>query len=580
MPVRRFAVLGILLLGITCPAAPDAGAADVCPLAEGWEYTWTGAGETPGDWSPLIEPGWPARHSQGGEFWQRVTIPDTSIADPAILLPGVFLFFEAYLDGVRIAGNAHIDKPDTLEVTGFSWYLIELPPHGGVLSLRIVSTYYLTGIGGTPLFGSRAGIYRWITSRDFSRLVIASMCVVVSLISVLLHIGYRKQPEFLFLGLFSICVGAYVFHYTFVKDLLLDRPDFWLYLWLGVIFVMPAGLLGYSSIVFADDRTNRYRLLLRVHIAFLAIGLPVGIVFPDTAGNIVLIVLRILYLLYVAVLLIDVGVRAMKGNRNAAWFLAGLALMAGFGIRDVLSALGLVPWYRPILHIGMCCFLASLSVIVARRAIGVHRRVEEYSRERERIIHELHDGIGGLMTNINLIAEMDGRNRRNEDPDRFATIAALAREGLTEIRQFMRSMDEEECTWERLVASFRRHGSDALEPHGISLSLHAEIGPGVDSPSSHRYLNLSRIYAEALTNAIKHAQATRVEVVFTVSVQGLELRITDNGTGFSPSTGAAGRGLKTMKHRIEALGGALEITSDRGVSLLFTVSPENTPHEG
>ena len=72
---------------------------------------------------------------------------------------------------------------------------------------------------------------------------------------------------------------------------------------------------------------------------------------------------------------------------------------------------------------------------------------------------------------------------------------------------------------------------------------------------------------EALTNAIKYSQATRVEVAARTEDSRLLLSVTDNGVGFKSEEPAAasatgsGLGLKGMRRRIEECGGTLSIES-------------------
>lgn len=81
-------------------------------------------------------------------------------------------------------------------------------------------------------------------------------------------------------------------------------------------------------------------------------------------------------------------------------------------------------------------------------------------------------------------------------------------------------------------------------------------------------LALYRIFQEAVTNALKHARATRLQVTLARAAGGLKLRVEDNGHGFKPA--AAGRaaapsrsslGLLNMRERAEFIGGTLAVSS-------------------
>jgi signal transduction histidine kinase len=88
---------------------------------------------------------------------------------------------------------------------------------------------------------------------------------------------------------------------------------------------------------------------------------------------------------------------------------------------------------------------------------------------------------------------------------------------------------------------------------GLDLQLHVEgdaapLPPGVE-------LSAYRIVQEALTNVLKHAEATRVDVLLRYGARSLELEVTDDGTGTAPN--GSGHGLIGMRERAALYGGTL-----------------------
>jgi signal transduction histidine kinase len=75
-----------------------------------------------------------------------------------------------------------------------------------------------------------------------------------------------------------------------------------------------------------------------------------------------------------------------------------------------------------------------------------------------------------------------------------------------------------------------------------------------------------RIAQEALHNALRHANATRIEVTLTADVDVTALVVTDDGVSFAPAGAGAGRklGLTSMRERAEEAGGTLTVTSEPG----------------
>ena len=71
---------------------------------------------------------------------------------------------------------------------------------------------------------------------------------------------------------------------------------------------------------------------------------------------------------------------------------------------------------------------------------------------------------------------------------------------------------------------------------------------------------------ESLSNIIKHAKATMVDVRFSVEAGRVSLEVRDNGIGLDGRRGS-GRGLVNMQNRAREMGGGLEVTSDKGTQL-------------
>ena len=184
--------------------------------------------------------------------------------------------------------------------------------------------------------------------------------------------------------------------------------------------------------------------------------------------------------------------------------------------------------------------------------------------EKEKILKDLHDGIGGITTNINLLAELA---QKQDDLAvvrlSLATIAELARESLTEIRSFIQSLDTRELTWQAVAAEFRAIGSRTIESHGIRFSLDASVPDVGTTPTSSIAMNLFRIYKESLANIIKHAKAKTVDVRLSVRGRLVSLEVRDDGIGLDGKRGS-GRGLTNMKNRSLEMGGGLEVVNDNG----------------
>ncbi len=203
---------------------------------------------------------------------------------------------------------------------------------------------------------------------------------------------------------------------------------------------------------------------------------------------------------------------------------------------------------------------------------------KKYSMEKEKIFRDLHDGIGNITTNIGLLTAVAQKQTAvTEIRKTLAVIADLSKESMTEIRNIMRSFDAAPKTWDMMASELRRQGNAMVEPHGIVFDIRTEIDDNHEEPGSFLWLNLFRIYKEALMNVMKHSRAATVRVNFAVTRSNLLLSVGDDGVGMMIGN-KPGRGLANMKARAKEIGGQVDITSDQGtlVRLELPFSPHYT----
>jgi PAS domain S-box-containing protein len=197
---------------------------------------------------------------------------------------------------------------------------------------------------------------------------------------------------------------------------------------------------------------------------------------------------------------------------------------------------------------------------------------KQHLLEKEKILMDLHDGIGGITTNISILSELAQKATDMDSiKETLATISRLSREGISEIRGFMHSLDSQELNWRTLAAELRSQGTNMVDPHRIAFNLEASVADIQEQPGSLLWVNLFKIYKEALTNIIKHSKADSIDVSLKVAEEGIRLDILDDGIGWEKSRGN-GRGLSNMNKRAEELGGRITLaTSARGTRVTLDI---------
>lgn len=205
--------------------------------------------------------------------------------------------------------------------------------------------------------------------------------------------------------------------------------------------------------------------------------------------------------------------------------------------------------------------------------VGIMEEEKRHLREKEMLVKDLHDGIGGIVTNIAMLGQYGlMRDEVNQCHETFARIVELASAGVTEIRSFMNSLESGESAWSDLLAEVKGYAERMFEPYNISLAVSARIAEGLPPIGLVRYANIVRICRETITNIIKHAGASAVTLTFSVTTERFELSIADNGVGYFPDT-IKRRGLANMFSRAREVGADLTLGSSSDGSSVSIVLP-------
>ncbi len=192
--------------------------------------------------------------------------------------------------------------------------------------------------------------------------------------------------------------------------------------------------------------------------------------------------------------------------------------------------------------------------------------------ERARVGSELHDNVNQVLTTVKLYLELckDGRVDSN---DILSKCSYLLNNTINEIRNLSKQLSAPSLG----KINFREALNDLVESIGaasqISINLHIGL-KNCSEMDSELHLAIYRILQEQLTNIMKYARATRVQIELENSSDRLELLIRDNGVGFDTSQRTNGIGLTNMRSRAAILGGTVEIQSQvhKGTTV-FTYFP-------
>lgn len=200
-----------------------------------------------------------------------------------------------------------------------------------------------------------------------------------------------------------------------------------------------------------------------------------------------------------------------------------------------------------------------------------HEVLAASERERHAIGADLHDGLGQLLTAVELLCaglKADTAPTQPELAARLDQMGGMLREAVAQTRYLARGLVP--------VGG----GADALQ-HGLASLADRTNGLGraqcefeCDDPveiaggdtASHLY----RIAQEAVNNALKHSRAARIVVRLAREDDRVRLEIEDDGTGLENNSAGRGAGLGLMRHRASLIGARLEVRSRPGAGVTVT----------
>jgi signal transduction histidine kinase len=244
------------------------------------------------------------------------------------------------------------------------------------------------------------------------------------------------------------------------------------------------------------------------------------------------------------------------------------------GPLHVLAFGVLTCWLVPLLaraHARLCLAVLSppaaerlarrVEVLTATRA-GV---VDAHGAELRRIERDLHDGTQARLVAIAMRLGV-ARESLTDDPELVAKLLREAHEGaeeaMTELRDVIHTIYPPILADRGLPGAVTALAARAGVPTAVDIGELGDVPAAVEAAAYF-------VVAEALTNAAKHAHATRATVRIASADGRLMIEVTDDGTGGADET--RGTGITGIRRRAEALDGTARISSPTGGPTIVTV---------
>ncbi|HEX5678242.1 MAG TPA: ATP-binding protein, partial [Alcanivorax sp.] len=570
---------GVLLVLASVPLwlempAPDSGAVTDVLRLEGGEG---GEGKK---WQPVTLP--QARRPSGGWEHYRLTLRSEERA-PYLFIPTVSQRAVIELAGEEIADTQH--RTTMMGMASGVAALVPLPR--GLLdsgdnvidihvqSLSLVPVYLSTVYVGSAdelSFYYRAQVFLL----EYLRLMIPAGQLLIALVVAVLWL-YRPR-EALFGWLFLLLTTSMYLYLGMMRDLV---PQ--------LLAMMPyLHMLGSSAsaiqviivLLIAGIPPPRWLKLAAVLVPAACVVVGLSGVIP--APQLVKLVNAPLNILGLLVSLVITARAAVTRQLGEAWLLLLpllLAVLAALHDYAVITTrldgpVLLSVYYRPVLMIGIAMILMRRLGVSLNRLDGANayltQRLDAQEREldrlhqeerretaqralgdeRRRLTADLHDGLSGHLASIIALSERE----------KSELVERAAREALEDLRLVIHSLDIQDRELPVALAGLRERLERQLKRIGVRLEWSMAQLPEIQGVTPSQALNVLRILQEAVTNAIKHGQATCIQVKGEWAEDGAaRIRVENDGVPIPRNPSRSGFGLHNMRRRVRQLGGDIEI---------------------
>lgn len=196
--------------------------------------------------------------------------------------------------------------------------------------------------------------------------------------------------------------------------------------------------------------------------------------------------------------------------------------------------------------------------------------------ERERIIKDLHDELGGSINSIQIISCLIINNNLDtqKTAENVLKISEISKSVSQQINMVIWSLDTQKDTLINLIEYIKQYCTQFFEPTNIELIINNDYDNKVISVSGFYRKNIFLTVKEIVNNCVKHSKATSVNLSITTKDNELIISIRDNGIGIQ-NHNPFGNGLTNIKKRIKDINGELYFENEKGTHIWFKVQTLN-----
>ncbi|MFM9922664.1 ATP-binding protein [Variovorax sp. H27-G14] len=458
------------------------------------------------------------------------------------------------------------------------------PPHEILLRLEHTRSAQVAlsslWIGPVDALRGRHGMRQWLQQELPAMLSAAFMAVGV----FALFVWFRRRDETGYLLFFNLSATSFMrgLHFYVGQPIAND----W-FAWLTVNSLFWLVMVVHFFLRQLHGRQLKWltRGVVVATAAIAVVTMP-GLAIVQNTPQVTPLIYAVAALMGMAVCLVG-GVSAWRRSDEGRLVAVGIGICVLLGITDWLlqnnfispegwylgaytnavtfSVFGALMYRRYVHAIGEVEQLnASLAQRLRKREAELelsHQRLREIERlqtisdERQRLMQDMHDGLGSSL--ISAIRSVEGGGMSDEK------VSAILKSCLDDLKLTLDSLEPVEADLLLLLATLRYRLAPRLEGTGVSLRWEVQELPALEWLDPSSALHILRIVQESISNILRHTRATQIRVGTSMAGAGVQVTIEDNGQGFDVqralggSSTSSGRGLQNQRRRAKAIRGTV-----------------------
>ena len=507
-----------------------------------------------------------------------------------IYLPSVSMNAEVYLNDQLLGSGGSFENPIDRVWSRPLYFAIPngmLHPGVNVVQIRLKADPVMTGLMGPVYLGPHSELRPSFDRHYFLRVSIVELITgVLFILAVIIGLIWLLRPQEKLCGWFALASLIWALHNL---NLLVTDISIPTRLWDWFFNYMTLGWFTIISTVFIHRFLGVHRP--RLERIFLIIGALGGLILLFTEGP-------WFYWLAINVwdsLLLTLGLYPLslvyahyRRHRDTVSLLlvaAGMTIII-FALHDWLLMNNIISrveglyiqYAAPAVIIGFGWLLIRDFVRARDEADSLNRELEQrveqktveleqnhqrlralesqhlLAAERDRIMRDMHDGMGGHLVSTLAMVETGQASREH--------VAEALRAALDDLRLMIDSLEPVEDDLALVLGMYRSRLEPRLAGGPVQLRWQVSDVPPIKGFGPQKVLQVLRILQESVTNALKHASASTLTIATGKRAGRVFLEIKDDGKGELPKKNQ-GRGLASMRQRAQTIGGELELLNTK-----------------